>query len=83
MHDEVFRFMVKGRGHRLACSVREQPLHRSVQWFRGGLVVKAHRLYISPNSMLESNEYEDKELAWSGGMAQPDVAGRGGYSPTT
>jgi len=31
-----------------------------MQWFRGGLVIKAHRLCVSLNSRLESNEEEEK-----------------------
>ena len=34
--------------------------HRNVQRFRGGLVFKAHRLCVSPNSRLESNKEEKK-----------------------
>ena len=37
-----------------------QLLHRNVQRFRGGLVCKAHRLYISLNSRLESNKEAEK-----------------------
>ena len=36
--------------------------HRNVQRFRGGLVFKAHRLYVSFNSSLESNKEEEKGL---------------------
>ena len=31
----------------------------NIQWFRGGLVVKAHRLCVSLNSRLESNKEEE------------------------
>jgi len=31
-----------------------------VQWFRGGLVFKVHRLCVSLNSRLESNKEEEK-----------------------
>jgi len=34
---------------------REQLLHRNVQRFRGGLVFKAHRLCVTLNSRLDSN----------------------------
>jgi len=34
-------------------------LHRNVQRFRGGLVFKDHRLCVSLNSRLESNEEEE------------------------
>jgi len=35
-------------------------LHGNVQWFRGRLVFKAHRLCVSLNSRLESNKEEKK-----------------------
>jgi len=35
-----------------------QLLHRNVQRFRGGLVFKAHRIFVSLNSRLESNKEE-------------------------
>jgi len=41
---------------------REQLLHRNVQRFRGGLVFKTHRLSVSLNSRLESNEEEEEEI---------------------
>ena len=47
-------FMVEGLGFR----VSEQPLHRNVQRFRGGLVSKAQRLCVSLTSRLESNKEE-------------------------
>ena len=37
----------------------EELLHRNVQRFRGGLVVKAHRLCVSLNSRLQSNSEEE------------------------
>ena len=37
-------------------TLQAQLLHRNVQRFRGGLVVKAHRLCVSLNSRLESNK---------------------------
>ena len=33
----------------------------NVQWFRGGLVFEAHRLFVSLNSRLESNQEEEEE----------------------
>ena len=36
-------------------------VHRNVQRFRGGLVLKAHRLCVSLNSRLQSNEEEEEE----------------------
>ena len=41
--------------------LRCQLLLRSVQWFRGGLVFKTHRLCVSLNSRLESNQEEEEE----------------------
>ena len=35
---------------------------RNVQWFRGGLVCKAHRLRVSLNSRFESNKEEEKKV---------------------
>ena len=37
-------------------------LHRNVQRFRSGLVIKAHRLCVSLNSRLESNKEEGEVL---------------------
>jgi len=42
-------------------SIREQLLPRIVQRFRGGLVLKVHRLCASRNSGLESNKEEYEE----------------------
>ena len=39
---------------------RERQLDGNVQQFRGGLGFKAHRLYVSLNFRLESNEEEEK-----------------------
>jgi len=39
-------------------SISDQLLHRNVQRFRGGLVFKAHRLFVSLNSRRESNKEE-------------------------
>ena len=36
-------------------------LHRTVQRFRGGIVFKAHRLCVSLNSRMESNQKEEKK----------------------
>jgi len=36
---------------------------RNVNRFRGGLVCKAHRLFVSLNSMLESNQEEEESAA--------------------
>jgi len=55
-------------------SMREPPLHRNVQRFRGGLVLKAHRLRASLNSRLESNKEEKKvctSVAWTKRGASP------------
>ena len=38
-----------------------QLLQRNVQRFRGGLVFKAHRLFVSLNSRLGSNKEEKKK----------------------
>ena len=38
-----------------------QLLHRNVQWFRGGLVFKAHRLCVSLYSRLESTKEEEQQ----------------------
>ena len=35
-------------------------LRRNVKRFRGGLVFKAHRLFVSLNSRLESNKEEEE-----------------------
>jgi len=43
-------------------SISGQLLHRKVQRFRGGLVVKAHRLCASLNFWLESNKEEERSL---------------------
>ena len=40
-----------------------------MQRFRGGLVLKAHRLCVSLNSRLESNEEEEKYFLRSGRAA--------------
>ena len=40
---------------------KEQLLHINVQRFRGGLVLKAHRLCVSLNSRLESNKEEEEK----------------------
>jgi len=47
------------------CDIRStaegvQLLHRNVQRFRGVLVFKAHRLYVSLNSRLGSNTEEEE-----------------------
>jgi len=42
-------------------SIYGQLLHRNVQRFRGGLVFKAHRLFNSLESRLESNKEEEEE----------------------
>ena len=44
----------------------EQLLHRNLQRFRGGLVVKAHRLCVALNFRLESNKEEEasQEAIW-------------------
>ena len=39
--------------------MEEQPFHRNLLRFRGGLVFKAHGLCVSLNSRLESNEEEE------------------------
>jgi len=44
----------------------EQLLRRNVKRFRGGLVFKAHRLFVSLNSRLESNEEEEEGQEESG-----------------
>ena len=51
---------------RVSSGFRYAPLlHRNVQRFRGGLVFKAHRLCVSLNSRLDSNEEEeDAPLPW-------------------
>jgi len=41
-------------------SIWEQLLHRTMQWFRDGLVFKAHRLCVSLISRLESNKEEER-----------------------
>ena len=41
-------------------------LHRNVQRFRGGLVFKAHRLWVSLNTRLESNKEEEEEAGAPG-----------------
>jgi len=43
----------------------EQLLHINVQWFRGGLVFKAHRLCVSLNSRLERNKDEEDKVVSS------------------
>jgi len=53
-------------------------IHRNVLRFRSGLVFKAHRLCVSLNSRLESNEEEEKGASIRGGasrcrMLQRDV----------
>ena len=46
--------------HLIFSSLSLSPLlHRNVQWFRGGLVFKAHRLCVSLNSRLERNKQEE------------------------
>jgi len=40
-----------------------ERFHRNVQRFRDGLVFKAHRLWVSLNSRLESNEEEENTAA--------------------
>jgi len=56
------RGLLKGSGIEVTCvRIREQLLHKNVQRFRGGLVVKAHRLCVSLNSRLDSNNEEREE----------------------
>ena len=43
-----------------------RPLRRNVQRFRGGLVFKAHRLCVSLNSRLESNNEEEVQALRAG-----------------
>ena len=49
--------------HKLITNSKQERrrLHINVQWFRGGLVLKAHRFCVSLNSRLESNKEEEKE----------------------
>ena len=49
---------------RFNSGVWEQLKYINVQRFRGGLVFKAHRLCVSLNSRLESNQ-EEKEEVWA------------------
>jgi len=51
-------------------------LHRNAQRFRGGLVFKAHRLCVSLNSRLESNNEEEEVGA--GGPSRMRMPGSGG-----
>jgi len=48
----------------------EQLIHRNVQRFRGGLVLKAHGLCVSLNSRLESNKEDKKNQSevWGAGF---------------
>ena len=39
--------------------IEEGLLHKKVKRFRGGLVFKAHRRFVSLNSRLESNKEEE------------------------
>ena len=41
--------------------------------FRGGLVFKAHRLWVSHNSRLESNKEEEELHTWFGAPARSDT----------
>jgi len=55
------RLRVRERESVCECvSETRQLLHRNVQRFRGGLVVKAHRLCVSLTSKLESNNEEEE-----------------------
>ena len=55
--------------------IREQPLRRNVQRFRGGPVFKADRLCVSLNSRLDSNE-EEEVVDFLVQTLEPLVAGR-------
>ena len=44
-------------------------LHRNVQWFRGGLVLKAHTLCVSLNSGLDSDKERRAEDDRGRGLA--------------
>jgi len=56
-----FGFRDHVRGPRMDQPRVEQLLHRNVQRFRGGLVSKAHILYVPLNSRLESNKEEEED----------------------
>jgi len=58
--------------HYIEFSIWEQLLHINVLRFRGGLVFKAHRLCVSLNSKLESNEEEEDKalMSWARLMNQ-------------
>ena len=51
---------------------RTQLSHRNVQRFRSGLVFKAHRLCVSLNSRLKSNEEEEETV-----IGRPFASGQG------
>ena len=53
--------LVEPRGVAEGTAFRFLPI-AAVLWFRGGLVFKAHRLCVSLNSRLESNNEE--EVLW-------------------
>ena len=56
-HDGSLKEFLNWELHRsVHSSICEQPLHKNVQRFRGGLVFKAHRRCVSLNSRLERNE---------------------------
>ena len=50
--------------------IGEQLINRNVQRFRGGLISKAHRLCVSLNYRLESNEEEEEDgvVPWVQGV---------------
>ena len=48
-------------------------LHRDVQRFRGGLVIKAHRLCVSLNSRLETKKKVGGCLRLPGGLGLVDA----------
>jgi len=59
----------------------------NVQWFRVGLVFKAHRRCVSLNARLESNKEEKKKTPkpdrlWRAGFLYVDLFKRGAISPT-
>jgi len=51
-----------------------QVLRRNVKRFRGGLVFKAHRIFVSLNSRLESNKEKEE-------TTHPGLASRKGLVP--
>jgi len=71
----------------LHCHATSSHAHEPSQRFRGGLVVKAHRLFVSLSFRLESNKEEEEHSRYTRVDPEPQTlkptrhAGRGRVPP--